>query len=168
MAPTARFRRPGAFRLSSTGVNRTVGSNPSCSANASEAPVSPWARRPQIPQYSWAISKTRLYLRVLSQAIFCLETAFFSRASYFVNLVQFRKVNCHRHNLKPNSPQVRIPLDGARVTVTQHRMLSPNRPEILLSAEEPEKFPMLRSSQFDPFHTCTLHSGVPTGRAGTG
>jgi hypothetical protein len=31
--------------------------------------------------------KTRLYLRVLSYAICCLETAFFSRASYFVNLV---------------------------------------------------------------------------------
>jgi hypothetical protein len=60
--------------------------DPSSSPSASfpRAPVSTSTVRPKIPQQSGAFYRSRLYLRLPIGGTFGSETAFFSRASYFV------------------------------------------------------------------------------------
>jgi hypothetical protein len=48
-----------------------------------------------------------LYWRLRIFGTIGLEKAFFSKASYFVGLVRFRKVKRQRHNLKSKSTSVR-------------------------------------------------------------
>jgi hypothetical protein len=57
-----------------------------------------------------------LYWRLPIFGAIGLEKAFFSKASYFVRLVRFRKVKRQRHNLKSKSASVRVSVGRARVT----------------------------------------------------
>jgi hypothetical protein len=72
-----------------------------------------------------------LYRRLAIFGTIGLEKAFFSKASYFVGLVRFRKVKRQRHNLKSKSASVRVSVGCARVTESLHgssqypRRLSP-------------------------------------------
>jgi len=63
-------------------------------------PISPPMNSPEIPQQSWAFPELRPYLRLPCCRDFGLETAFFSKASYFAFLVWFGKFNGQSDNLQ--------------------------------------------------------------------
>ena len=69
------------------------------SATYGDHAISPSMDRP-ISQQSGAFRELRLYWRLPSCCFFGPETAFFSRASYFDILVQFRKMNGRSDNLQ--------------------------------------------------------------------
>jgi type I restriction enzyme R subunit len=63
---------------------------------------------PKIPEQKWGLRGSRLCRRLPVFGTIGLETAFFSKASYFVGLVRFRKVRRQRHNMKSKSASVRV------------------------------------------------------------
>src|ERR1700731_53967 len=87
---------------------RTVSSNPTLSATRPSVQASASTNRPKIPEQKWGFRGSRLYRRLPIFGRIGLETAFFSKASYFVGLVRFRKVKRQRHNLKSKPASVRI------------------------------------------------------------
>jgi hypothetical protein len=95
---------------------RRLDPSSSPSANDPRISISLPMDRPKISQQSGAFQQLRLYLRLPSCAFLGAETAFFSRASYFVYLVQFGKVKGESNNLQRTIPAVRIALGRARAT----------------------------------------------------
>ncbi len=76
--------------------------DPSSSPSATRPSVQASAstNRPKIPKQKWGFRGSRLYWRLPIFGTIGLEKAFFSKASYFVGLVRFRKVKRQRHNLE--------------------------------------------------------------------
>jgi hypothetical protein len=62
------------------------------------------------PPINWGLSKGQTVPESVELGGLSHGEGIFSEASYFIDLVLFRKVKRKRDNLKPNSPQVRIPV----------------------------------------------------------
>jgi hypothetical protein len=75
------------YFLVRSAARRTFDPSSSPSANDTGSLISPPTNRPKISQQSEAFQELQLYLRMPICSIFDSETAFFSRASYFVFLV---------------------------------------------------------------------------------
>jgi hypothetical protein len=82
--------------------------SPSPSATRPSVQASASTNRPKIPEQKWGFRGSWLYWRLPIFGTIGLEKAFFSKASYFVGLVRFRKVKRQRHNLKSKSASVRV------------------------------------------------------------
>ncbi|SDJ57324.1 hypothetical protein SAMN05444171_1354 [Bradyrhizobium lablabi] len=92
--------------------------DPSSSPSATRPSVQASAatNKPKIPEQKWDFRGSWLYWRLPIFGTIGLENAFFSKASYFVGLVRFRKAKRQRHNLKSKSASVRVSVGWARVT----------------------------------------------------
>jgi len=76
--------------------------DPSSSPSATRPSVQASAstNRPKNREQKWDFRGSWLYRRLAIFGTIGLEKAFFSKASYYVGLVRFRKVKRQRHNLK--------------------------------------------------------------------
>jgi hypothetical protein len=83
------------------------------SSNPRDFSMKEWAENLPI---KWSFRELQLYLRLRNYVILGPETAFFSKASYFVILVQFRKVKRQSNNLQRKILGVRISLGRASAT----------------------------------------------------
>jgi hypothetical protein len=105
------FRRipgpPGSPRLL-WGTRRRFDPSSSPSATRSSVQASASTNRLKIPEQKWGFRGSWLYLRLPICGTVSLEKAFFSKASYFVGSVRFRKVKRQRHNLESKSASVRV------------------------------------------------------------
>jgi hypothetical protein len=87
-------------RLGRTGRWRRFDTSSSPSATRPSVQASASTNRPKNREQKWDFRGSWLYRRLAIFGTIGLEKAFFSKASYYVGLVRFRKVKRQRHNLK--------------------------------------------------------------------